>query len=318
MEQERVYSPNQAAIGAFVGGPLVSVLFIKRNFKALGNSSGERKTLLYGVIVILLFLCILPTLPKSLPNMLIPLITIVVTRSIVEYQIKKQDVAVANVPLFQSNWRVFWVSLGCMVLSLLVGGAVLFGIDTIGKTLANVRQPPSAAIKQSHVAVAVQSPLAVITQRSSEVSGVITPSSNLTRLGAEIDQETEKAHHGGPYPLFTTGRGGEFAAYVNECLDKIVAYDIDNGHAQEHVVSGSKIIFSMTILPDGRLKAVTVLNNDGGPALDRLLRGAIQRAAPFPRFPQAMAEKHDKLVVTRTFVFEAGRSADRKDSVREE
>lgn len=133
MEQERVYSPKQAAVGAFIGGPLVSVLFIKRNFKALGNPAGESKTLLYGIAVMLALLGILPFLPTSFPRMLIPLATMLVTWIVIEkYQFKKQDITNSSVFVFQSNWRVLWVSLACMVLSFLVIGAVLFGLDALG------------------------------------------------------------------------------------------------------------------------------------------------------------------------------------------
>lgn len=133
MEQERVYSPNQAAVGSFIGGPLVSVMFIKRNFKVLGNSSGEDKALMCGTIVILIILGILPFLPKSFPDMLIPLMTIIATRSIVEkYQLNKQDITSATSLTFQSNWRVLWVSLACLVLSVLVIGVVLVALHTLG------------------------------------------------------------------------------------------------------------------------------------------------------------------------------------------
>lgn len=133
MEQERVYSPRQAAVGAFIGGPLASVLFIKRNFIALGNPTGERKTLLYGITIMLVLLVILPFLPRSFPRMLIPFLTIFATWTVIEkYQFKKQDIANSGALAFQSNWRVLWVSLACMVLSLLVIGAVLFGLDALG------------------------------------------------------------------------------------------------------------------------------------------------------------------------------------------
>ena len=133
MNKQPVYSPGQAALGSFLGGPLASVVFVRRNFQALGNSEAEKKTLLFGAILLLALLGLLPFLPDRFPNMAFPIATIVATRAIVEkYQFTKQAIAESTSLAFQSNWRVFFVALLCLVVFFAVAMAVVFGFDYFG------------------------------------------------------------------------------------------------------------------------------------------------------------------------------------------
>jgi hypothetical protein len=38
-----VYSPNQAALGTFLGGPFASLYFLKTNFEVLGSENSKKK-----------------------------------------------------------------------------------------------------------------------------------------------------------------------------------------------------------------------------------------------------------------------------------
>ena len=133
MNKQLVYSPAQAAFGSFLGGPLASVVFLRRNFQALGNYGAEKKTVLFGAIILLALIGILPFLPDKFPKMAIPIATIVVTRIIVEKnQFTKQSIVESDSLAFKSNWRVLWVSLLCLVSFLAVAMAVMFGLDYLG------------------------------------------------------------------------------------------------------------------------------------------------------------------------------------------
>lgn len=137
MEKQRVYSPTQAASGAFLGGPIASVFFLKQNFRALGNASGESKALIYGAALVLLLLGVLPFLPDKFPNMAIPLATVIATRTLVEkYQVTKQTVVDSELLEFHSNWRVFTVSLACMIAFFVLVFAVILGLDALGIGIA--------------------------------------------------------------------------------------------------------------------------------------------------------------------------------------
>ena len=133
MNKQRVYSPGQAAAGSFLGGPLVSIIFLRHNFKVLGNTEGENRTLLFGAIVMLAFIGALPFLPDKFPNMAIPLATIIATRSIVaKYQFTKQDIIESPAMALQSNWRVFWLGLVCAVITFVAIMALMLGLDYFG------------------------------------------------------------------------------------------------------------------------------------------------------------------------------------------
>ena len=133
MEKQRVYSPTQAASGAFLGGPIAAVLFLKQNFRALGNPSGESKIRIYGAAFVLLVFGIAPFLPEEFPNMAIPLATVITTRLVVEkYQLSKQAIVESELLEFHSNWRVLGVSLACLVASFAILFVVIVGLDAFG------------------------------------------------------------------------------------------------------------------------------------------------------------------------------------------
>lgn len=133
MEKQRVYSPTQAASGAFLGGPIAAVLFLKQNFRALGNPNGESKVRIYGAAFVLLVFGIAPFLPEEFPNMAIPLATVITTRLVVEkYQVSKQAIVESELLEFHSNWRVLGVSLACLVASFAILFALIVGLDAFG------------------------------------------------------------------------------------------------------------------------------------------------------------------------------------------
>jgi len=76
MSKNKVYSPTQGALGAFLGGSLASLYFIKQNYSALNNDEAISKTLLFGGILVFAVLAVLPFLPEDFPNMAIPIATI--------------------------------------------------------------------------------------------------------------------------------------------------------------------------------------------------------------------------------------------------
>lgn len=103
-EKARVYSPNQAALGAFLGGPLASIVYLWSNFRALGDARGQRDTLIYGAVVLVALLATVPFLPDRFPNLAIPMATVLSTRFIVErLQVSKAAVQQSQALAFQSN-----------------------------------------------------------------------------------------------------------------------------------------------------------------------------------------------------------------------
>ena len=133
----KVYSPTQASLGAFLGGPIASAYFIRQNFLALNDEEAVKNTNKYGSFIIASLFVILAFLPENLPNMVIPIMTIVSTRILVEkYQFKKEDILKSTELDFHSNWRVFFVSLISLIVFIVIGVTLLVVFDLVGITSA--------------------------------------------------------------------------------------------------------------------------------------------------------------------------------------
>ena len=116
----RLYSPTQVACGT-IGGPVGLIYFLKANFAALGNDRLESKTLLYGGLLILALLVILPFLPEKVPSSPFTIAYILTARHVAsKYQMTKQAIAESPVYDFHSNWRVLGLGLLCLIASAIV------------------------------------------------------------------------------------------------------------------------------------------------------------------------------------------------------
>ena len=107
-----LYSPNQIAAGAFLGGALSAVYMLWSNFKRLNRSSEATLTVAIGSVFVIAMIVVLPFLPRSFPNMAIPLAYTLTAKAIAnKVQVKKADIAAFADYVFESNWRVAAVAL---------------------------------------------------------------------------------------------------------------------------------------------------------------------------------------------------------------
>jgi hypothetical protein len=119
-EPIRLYSPTQVACGT-IGGPVGLIYFLKANFSALGNDAAARKTLIFGALLILCLVALLPFLPEKVPNSPFTIAYILIARGVAQkYQMTKQTISDSPRYDFQSNWRVFGLGLLCLVGSVAV------------------------------------------------------------------------------------------------------------------------------------------------------------------------------------------------------
>jgi hypothetical protein len=131
----RLYSPMQAALGAFFGGPVAVVYFLSKNFDALGKPEGKRWTIIGGILGILLIVVLSIAVPQ-LPGLMFTLAYVLIAQSVTtKYQMTKVAIAESPVHAFHSNWRVFWLTLLCLVGSLAVLVGVGFAAATLGYDL---------------------------------------------------------------------------------------------------------------------------------------------------------------------------------------
>ncbi len=134
MSKVKLYSPRQAYVGSFLGGPLAAMYVLKKNFDVLGNKSGSRKTLIWGGLLIAIYFVttgvFLVEAPSfNFPNYVLPIAYSLLTLGIVEkYQMSKKAILASPQYEIESNWRVLFVSVGSLIVFCLVGGLFLFGV----------------------------------------------------------------------------------------------------------------------------------------------------------------------------------------------
>jgi hypothetical protein len=134
--QVRLYSPTQAACGALLGGPFGLIYFLHANFNALENDRLKKKTLVFGTVLILSLIVILPMLPDKFPSAPFSIFYIIAARYIAErYQITKQGIIDSPRYDFHSNWRVFGIGILSLAGSALLIASPIFilaALDIIG------------------------------------------------------------------------------------------------------------------------------------------------------------------------------------------
>ena len=116
-QQRSVYSPVQGALASFLGGPFVGTYFIAMNFKALDKPTKMRRSIIWGLLFSAVLVFGSPFLPVRTPKFIIPLAYSWVVRLVIEKsQFSKEQINSSGTLKFESNWKVFGLSL----LSLLV------------------------------------------------------------------------------------------------------------------------------------------------------------------------------------------------------
>ncbi len=97
------------------------------------------------------------------------------------------------------------------------------------------------------------------------------------------------------------------AAYQVHLQDRIIA----NGNANYPTASLEQGLFGslrmmMTILQDGTLESLEILESSGELVLDRAALDIARSSAPFNSFPAGTADRYDKIVFIRTWQFLPG------------
>jgi hypothetical protein len=106
-EAKRAFSPGQGSLGTFLGGPLAGTYYLRANYLAMGQPKRARQATIYGVLVSLGILALLPFLPEQTPNILVPLAYAITVRLLMERgQLTKQQILDAKDWTFHSNGRV--------------------------------------------------------------------------------------------------------------------------------------------------------------------------------------------------------------------
>ncbi|WP_166114244.1 hypothetical protein [Pseudoalteromonas sp. Z9A5] len=112
-----VYSPGQIIAATFIGGPLAAAYFLKKSFESINKNDLAKKTFYGYLILSAIIIVILPFLPDETPNMLIPIAYLIPMIVILkEHYLTKTQISDSEEYAFESNWKVFGVSLAASVL----------------------------------------------------------------------------------------------------------------------------------------------------------------------------------------------------------
>lgn len=121
LKHPKIYTPLQIGLGSFFGGPFAMTYFLWQNFKTLDNQNGAQYTLAGGILFNIGLLLFLPMLPASIPpmvaNIVIPFIYSLTALSIAAtWQLRRDAIEHSIHYGFQSNWRVFLISIALLII----------------------------------------------------------------------------------------------------------------------------------------------------------------------------------------------------------
>jgi len=123
----------QVFAGAFAGGPIAAVYLVWKNFKALGNESLARQTILWGSILVLATVVSVPFLPDKFPNYALPAVfggvAMVVANN---FQMRKKTIEESGEYGFASFWRVTGVVVVSIIVFMVVILAFWFALSALG------------------------------------------------------------------------------------------------------------------------------------------------------------------------------------------
>lgn len=103
-------------------------------------------------------------------------------------------------------------------------------------------------------------------------------------------------------------QGGPAGRYLARWKRQVEAYG--NRNYPDTLVRqnlSGQVILEATIDKKGHVLNLAIRRSSGNPVLDNAARNLLQAAAPYPAFPDELAAKHDRLVITRTWVFTSDR-----------
>lgn len=137
---------------------------------------------------------------------------------------------------------------------------------------------------------------------------LLSRSKEIARLSAEIDQ-TQRVFAHRPKRKYISARTQEYryASYEEAWRAKVERIGKINfpDQAKRQQLSGS-LIMAVTISKDGSIKSINIRQSSGHKILDDGAVRIVRLAAPFAPFSEDIRNEVDELVITRTWVFEAG------------
>jgi len=132
-DAKRMYSPLQVYIGSFLGGPIFTVFSLRKNFLAMTDHERALKTLVLGAFLCFVFLVLIPFIPESFPNLILPILYSLLGKFLVErFQLNKAEINASSEYRFESNWKVFALGILLLLVFLAITFTFLIALDYSG------------------------------------------------------------------------------------------------------------------------------------------------------------------------------------------
>lgn len=131
----------------------------------------------------------------------------------------------------------------------------------------------------------------------------------IARLSAEL-AASEKQYASQPrihYLDTLSSKTAIEAQYIKAWIDKVERIGNLNypDEARRRKLNGA-LILHVLLNNDGRVEELQIGSSSGQQVLDDAAMRIIKLSSPFDRFPEEMRELYDKLMITRTWLFQAG------------
>lgn len=111
----RLYTPTQVACGT-LGGPVGLIYFLAANFGTLGKQELKQKTIIFGTVLLLALVLVLPLLPESFPGTPFTVAYILIAQQVASrYQMTKAQILESADYDVHSNWRVLGFGILCLI-----------------------------------------------------------------------------------------------------------------------------------------------------------------------------------------------------------
>ena len=135
----RLYSPRQAGIGSYLGGPFAALYFIWSNFKTIEDEARARQTLTIGIPIAVGFyilaylITLVPHNQGSSPAIVVSLVYLAIAQWYVDSrQLSKDKIEQSSEYTFQSNWKVAGIGIGLGILTFIILIIIVLLLNLIG------------------------------------------------------------------------------------------------------------------------------------------------------------------------------------------
>ncbi|MHB1230503.1 MAG: energy transducer TonB [Halothiobacillus sp.] len=122
-----------------------------------------------------------------------------------------------------------------------------------------------------------------------------------TRLNEAVSQSLKTGY------MTSKRQDGPIGAYLSNWKRQVERYG--NAHypavLTQQQLSG-QLILDVTIDKNGHILNIAIHQSSGNQQIDDAARQLVQLASPYAPFPEAMAEKFDQIIITRTWQFSSG------------